>query len=101
MSDVIEKYPRLPYAVMEFALSMKGTPTGAEMDAACRQAWDRVVASRPVPPAISFNEVRQGFEATLHRNTALRSRPEAKGKRMKDEGGRMKLAPNGPRFAAA
>jgi hypothetical protein len=77
MSDVIEKYPRLPYAVMEFALSLKGTPTDAEMDAACRQAWDRFVASRPVPPAISFKEFRQVFEATLHRNTALLSRPAA------------------------
>ena len=47
------------------------------MDAACRQAWDRFVASRPVPPAITFNEFRQVFEATLHRNTALLSRPAA------------------------
>ena len=77
MSDVIEKYPRLPYAVMEFALGLKGTPTGAEMDAACRQAWERFVASRPVPPAISFNEFRQVFEATLHRDTVLLSRPAA------------------------
>ena len=53
MSDVNEKFPRLSYAVMEFALSLKGTPTGAEMDAACRQAWERFVASRPVPPVRS------------------------------------------------
>jgi hypothetical protein len=77
MSDVIEKYPRLSYAVMEFALSLKGAPTGAEMDAACRQAWDRFVSSRPVPPAITFAEFRQVFEATLHRNPVLLSRPAA------------------------
>jgi hypothetical protein len=77
MSDVTEKFPRLPYAVMEFAMSLKGAPTGAEMDAACRQAWDRFVASRPVPPAITFGEFRKVFEATLHRNTALLSRPAA------------------------
>ena len=77
MSDVIEKYPRLPYAVMEFAMSLKGAPTGAEMDAACRQAWDRFVSSRPVPPPITFDEFRQVFEATLRRNPVLLSRPAA------------------------
>lgn len=84
MSDVVEQFPRLPYDLMEYALRrLKSAPAGAEMEAACREAWDQLRADGPagtegaVPSEVTFDDFRRAFEATFHRYPDLRSRPAA------------------------
>jgi len=75
--NVVGQFPRLQYALMQYALKLKSAPTGAEMQAACREAWEQFQSTRGVEESVTFDDFRHAFEAILTRDTVLLSRPAA------------------------
>jgi len=52
--NVVGQFPRLQYALMQSALKLKSAPTGAEMQAACREAWEHFQSTRSVEESVTF-----------------------------------------------
>jgi hypothetical protein len=63
--------------LMDFAMRLTGRPTEAEVSEACEQVWNRVQGNRKGGSAITFDDFKLLFEATLDRcKTILNPDPE-------------------------
>jgi hypothetical protein len=71
MPDAVATFARLQFELMEFALRLTGQPTESDVAAACEQVWDRVQGNRTGAAAISFDDFKLLFEATLDRCKAI------------------------------
>ena len=67
MPDAVATFARLQFEMMDFALRLTGRPTEAEVSEACEQVWNRVQGNRTGAAAISFDDFKLLFEATLDR----------------------------------
>jgi hypothetical protein len=71
MPDAVATFARLQFELMDFALRMTGRPTEADVSEACEQVWNRVQGNRTGAAAISFDDFKLLFEATLDRCKAI------------------------------
>jgi hypothetical protein len=67
MSDAVATFARLQFELMDFALRLTGRPTEADVSDACEQVWNRVQGNRTGGAAITFDDFKLLFEATLDR----------------------------------
>lgn len=76
MPEVVESFARLQYELVRFAMTLSGDASHESVVTTCEHVWNHVQGNRSGHAAMTFDDFKLLFEATLDRCKAIVSPSE-------------------------